>query len=1314
MCSVLRISVLAFILLLNLCPLPLRGQGKKGTIIPPPLQKESTRTFVPHWIQDTPIPATNQKQKMWRAPTCAECEFNDVVPNLPVYSFWIPVKPYTRINTAVIDAEYEENQTGDYFTESVRLVSPTNRGEWYPATPITAGDIVHRGAETLQEIKIYPVSIGDNGKQYRRLKRISYLLTPSPDPENPPQAFRNYAPNSVLKEGEWYKIAVKQDGVYKLDYNYLNSIGINPAGINPATIRIFGNGGGMIPQANATVRYDDLRENPIYVSSQGSAFGQNDYILFYGQSPHVWDYNSTQDKFFHKQNLYSDTAFYFLNFGQQAGLRIQNAATPPSPTIIASETYNYAFYEQEKVNFGKSGRYWVGELFSGITERTFSFPIQDILPGSEIKLTVRAAARSDVNTYFNVSTYANTDKIVGLDANLNSSTPNYYSVNQGTFVLSASAVQGDSLSLKLTYNKNNSGTSEGYLEWIEVEYVQALDMKNLPIRYFTMKEVTGINQAVSFSFVNTPTSTKVWDITDPVTPQNITLSYSGSSAAMAVVADTTRRFVAFSSGVKTPISARKIQNQNLHALGLADYIMITPPEFQTEAERLAEFHRSNLGHSVHIVNPANIYNEFSGGKLDVTGIRDFLKMFHDRSSGAYPKYVLLFGDGSYDYKNIKNTGRNFIPTYQSRNYTAQTASYTSDDYYVFLSDDEGFFGEQSYLEGDTKVDKGQLDAGIGRFPVETIEEAKGIVDKTIAYAENKHLGKWKNKVVLIADYKENEEFHMSQADSHAAIIAASNPCINLDKIYFDNYTASISGSTMSFPGARQEILQKFDEGALFLNWTGHGSETAWSNSFTIQNNDILNIENTGRTPAVITATCEFGRYDNPELRTGAELFALNPTGGAIAMFTTVRLVYADPNAELNRNIYREAFEYDSLNGRMPTIGEIMMRTKNRMYKNADAGNTNSRNFTLLGDPGLTLAYPKYDAVITEINGKPITITQSDTIPILKEVEIKGRIENNDGAMLSDFTGEMDATIFDKANRFITKQSQYAFNWQKNRIFNGKVSVKNGVFSFRFVVPIDVSYDDGFGKISLYFNNDVVDGAGCFTKLFISGTDTNAISDKVGPDVALYINDNQWISGGTTFPDPDLYAEVSDESGINITNTGIGHEITAELNGDKQNPILLNEYYTAQKDNYKEGTIRYKLRELVPGEYTLTIRIWDVANNSSESQTRFILTESAEMALTQLLNYPNPFSTHTEFFIGHNQIGKDLYAQIKIFSISGKLVKTLEADFYAEGNYFRGITWDGLDEYGDKIGRGTYVYQVTLREPETHKSVTKFEKLVLIR
>ncbi len=1264
--------------------------------------------FAPKWGGETSF---FQAGKKIIAPQFDGCFYDITLPNLPYTSFLVPVRPYTTKIGVITEVQYEENFRTTVFEETAyknRNELQKSRTGWYPESHILVGNVVKKGAEMLQEIRIYPMLVSTDGKQVKKALRLGYQLQDEATPENPPQVFRNYAAHSVLKDGDSYKMATTQEGMYRLDAAFFQSIGIDIGSINPAKIQIFGNGAGYVPQANVEDRYDDVHENPIFVSAQGNTFGQNDYVLFYGASPHNWVYNATNQVFQHRQNIYSDSNFYFLRIGQATGKRIE---TKPqgTATYTPSAAQNHNFHELEAVNNGQTGRFWVGEYFNNVLERTISLYVPNAKVGGTIKVSMQAATKAPVSAFFVFSTKNGTSyaltlgKIVG---------EQIYQLKSGTFTTTDAALDGDSLRIKVTFDKAGGSGSEGWLDWIEVNYEQNWNLGGHANAYFSLTEGVGTGNIADINLAGLDNSYQVWDITETANP--ISLPFSGINFSLD--AEANRRLVAFKGNFKTPLYARKIIPQDLHSLALADYLMIVNPAFLAEAERLAEFHRNTLNHSVHIVTPAEIYNEFSGGKQDVTGIRDFIKMFHDRSQGAYPKYVLLFGDGSYDCKGIQQPiEKNFIPTYQSRNFTSETGSYTSDDFYVWLSDDEGFLGEGSGLEGDIKVDAGSMDAAVGRFPVETIEEAKNVVDKVIKYATNSEsFGQWKNKVVLVGDYLEGEGItHMNQADGYTSLINASNPCFNIDKIYFDNYSAQITGSTTTFPGARADLLQKLDDGALILNWTGHGSEKGWSNSQILNNTDIQNTSNASRLPAIVTATCEFGRYDNPALRTGAEFFFIQPDAGAIAMFTTVRKVFSAPNETLNRAFYRHALKFDTLLGRYPTIGEIMQRTKNDLYAIGDLTNINSRNFTLYGDPGLSLAYPKLRATITHIDNKPLMMSQPDTIQSLAEVEIKGRIEDTNGTFLPNYNGEMEATIYDKANLFITKQVQYKFYWQKNRLFNGKVSVKNGLFSCKFVVPIDVSYEDGFGKISLYFHNDEIDGAGCFGKLAFSGTSTGN-HDKIGPDVSLYINDENWIDGGTTFPKPDLYAVVSDESGINITSTGIGHEITAFLNGDATKPIVLNEYYAAKKDNYKEGTVRYNLRDLTVGEYTAKIRVWDAANNSSEAQTRFIIAENTNMALTQIFNYPNPFSSNTTFCIGHNQVGKELYAQVKIYTIAGHLVKTLETDFYGEGNYNRDMKWDGLDEYGDKIGRGTYVYQVTLRDKADGKSVSAFQKLVILR
>lgn len=1302
------------------CPNASLAQAKhKSTVHPSPLTQAQTRIFQPKWEKNTTIEIWDEKEKKvksYPAPTFVDCSYDNDIPNLPYQSYWIPIKANYELAVEVQQVEYSEKTDASPFLTSVsdfKTRITDSKGEFYPSSPIITGKILHRGADILQELKVYPLRVSKDGRQVQQATSIAYRISPVITQDNPSQVFRNYAPNSVLKDGDWYKVAVIQEGIYRLDNAFFAANGIN---VNDASkIQVFGNGGGMLPQANAVERYDDLEENPIYVSSN-SNFGPNDYVLFYGESPHNWKYNKAQNKIEHRLNLYSDTNFYFIHVGTNNGKRIADAAQL-TPTYNVSQTSNYLSYELEKTNYGNSGRYWVGESFSLSTEKTYNFPVPDAIASGTTRVSISVATRSDVTTSFKI--VPNDDlgsmRQVSLSGNLGGSDhPPYYGISSSNFTLANSLLAGGNLSLKLIYDKGASNSSEGYLDWIEVEYMQGTDLINRENAFFTIKDGIGAGNIAHLSFANANNSYQIWDVTTPAQPIRIPSTLNGTNLECNVAADSLRRLMVFRGGYLSPVKTAKIANQNLHALSVADYIIITYPDFMEDANRLADFHRNSLGHSVHVTTPQLIYNEFGSGRQDVSAIRDFLKMFHDRSQGEYPKYVALFGDGSYDYKNTEGLGGNYMPTYQSRNYLYQESSHTSDDFFVLLSDEDGFMGEASGIDGDTKKDAFQMDAAIGRFPANNKAESKAMVDKVIGYAQgNDNFGQWKNKVVLVGDYKDKTEgsIHMSQADGHATIIAAENPCMNIEKIYFDNYPAVVTGSGMTFPDAHLDLVQKFDEGSLILNWTGHGSEVAWSNSYVLRNNDINNINNGGRMPVVVTATCEFGRYDNPQLKTGAELFALKEMSGAIAILTTVRLVYVGPNRTLNDQFYKEVFRYDTLNHRMPTIGEVMQQMKNYMYKSTE--NLNSRNFTLFGDPGLTIAYPKLEAVISEINGKPVVAGQIDTIPTLSEVVLKGRVEDDNGIFMANFNGDMEVTVYDKPSRFVTKIVAYPFNWQKNRLFNGKVSVKNGTFTIKFVVPIDVSYEDGLGKVSLYFYDGNTDGAGCFERLAIKGSGAG-INDKVGPDLALYINDENWISGGTTFPDPDIYAIVSDASGINISGAGIGHEITAVMNGDAAKPIVLNEYYTAKKDKYTEGTVRYKLRELNPGEYTLKMKVWDVANNSSEAQTRFILANDAEIALTQVLNYPNPFSSHTEFIIGHNQVGKNLRAQVKIFTISGLLVKSLDANFYGEGNYFRGMDWDGLDEYGNVIGRGTYIYQVTLKDLDSGKQVNKFEKLVMLR
>ncbi|MEL6594088.1 MAG: type IX secretion system sortase PorU, partial [Bacteroidota bacterium] len=539
----------------------------------------------------------------------------------------------------------------------------------------------------------------------------------------------------------------------------------------------------------------------------------------------------------------------------------------------------------------------------------------------------------------------------------------FYKTQRTTFTVDPSLVgSDDSLRIRVQFDKRGSIRSEGWLDWYELEYDRALNLQNKNQKVYSLVEQIGAGEVADLSFSGANANYKLWDITDPVAVQAIPYTLAGASLNAKLPTEEPTRVLAFQNATLVPVSVQSIPNQDLHGIPLVDYIIITYPGFEAQAQRLAQFHEEHYGRSTAVVTPQEIYEEFSSGKPDITALRNFIRMFYRRSGGVSPGFVCLFGDGTYNQKKINVLSEvgeiNFVPTYQSCNSWDPTDSYVSDDFFVLLEDNEGNWGEGCGRDGDGTIEVNTIDVPIGRIPVITEEEATQMVDKIIRYATNpsgEGFGSWRNRVLLIADHKEGEgSTHVRQADSYSAPIQSADPCINIDKIYMDNYPLEITAGKSRFPEGRAALLAALDQGSLIVNYTGHGGEFAWSNSRIFENSDIGNLQNQDRLPVVITATCEFGRYDNPDLRSGAELMLLAPESGAIGLFTTVRLVYSSPNETLNRNLYKHILTFDSTKNRMPTLGEVMMRTKNATFKSGSFSNLNSRNFTLMGDPGLIL------------------------------------------------------------------------------------------------------------------------------------------------------------------------------------------------------------------------------------------------------------------------------------------------------------------------------------------------------------------------
>lgn len=1102
--------------------------------------------------------------------------------------------------------------------------------------------------------------------------------------------------NSVLASGDWYKIAVTKDGVFKLDYSFLKNLGLDVDNINPQTIKIYGNGGKMLPEVNSQYRHDDLKQNSIHIEGENDGvFNSTDYILFFGQSPHSKTLNTSTNLFNHQLNRYCDTSYYFITTSStnESPKRISTSANSLLPNKVVNTFSEYQYYEKDNLNLIKSGQDWYGEMFDVKTEYDFVFNVSNIDMSSPVNVNVSGAGRSGVASAFNVISGGS-----GVAINFNTITLSCYSCQyanngSGTFSFIPSS---DLINVKVNYNKPSS-SSVAWLDKIELNARRNLSMVGNQLFFRDVNSV-GTGNISQFNISNAANVIKIWDITDPLNVKGQQF-VQGNSISFVANTDTLREFVALTNSYETQVYPfGKIDNQNLHGLSQQDYVIVSHPDFLVQAEQIADFHRQE-GMNVVVVTPTQVYHEFSSGSQDPVAIRSFMKMFYDRATVAseLPKHLLLFGDGSYDNKNRISGNTNFIPTYQSTNSLGIIGSLVTDDYFGLLDDNEGKWSAGVEL----------VDIGIGRFPVKNKTEADNVTNKVLNYYNPSTMRDWRNEITFIGDDEDSNE-HMRQSDFLAGMIESSNPEYNPYKIFFDAFKQESTPGGTRYPDVNKEIIKAFEEGSLILNYTGHGGETGWAHERVLTVGDINNLQKTSNLPLVVTATCEFSRFDDPKRTSAGELVLTNKTGG-IALFTTVRLVFSSPNFALNQDLFRKVFT--EVNGEKKTIGEIFME-----IKNLNASNSNNRNFTLLGDPALTLVYPKHDVKTTALNGASIT-TVLDTIKALQKVTIEGYVQDKNGVKLTSYNGTIYPTVFDKSKTITTLKNDggqpYVFDSQISKLFKGKASVTNGDFSFSFVVPKDIAYNFGKGKLSYYAENQVEDANGYFTEFYIGGTSDNYAADNDGPDVELYMNDKSFVFGGLTDENPSLLAYVSDLNGINMVGNGIGHDIVAVLDDKTDDAFILNNYYEADLNSYQKGVIRFPFTDLEEGRHKLTLKVWDVYNNSKEVTTEFNVVKAKDVVLSRVYNYPNPFTTHTEFWFEHNQANKPMYVQVQIFTVSGKLVKTLEQNIFSEGFRSTSITWDGLDDYGDRLARGVYVYHLKVRA-ENMSLADKYEKLVILR
>ena len=860
-----------------------------------------------------------------------------------------------------------------------------------------------------------------------------------------------------------------------------------------------------------------------------------------------------------------------------------------------------------------------------------------------------------------------------------------------------------------------------------------------PILIFTMNGKLPPGQ-VTFRLNGFSTSPDIMDVTDPSAPSLLQYSTSGNNIDVNYFQNSGRTIIA-QSVFPTPGPGERIVNQNLTGIiNYPDYIVVTSEDLKNEALELANY-RDQQGLSPLLVTQSEIFNEFSGGTKDPTAIRDYVKFLWERAISAgetEPQYLLLFGDTTYDTKDIiENALTNHVLTYQSQQSTVRATgsgggTFGTDDFFGYLDDNEGDIGsgntENSFL----------MDIGIGRITAQTSTEASNFIDKIKRYEAQTNAGEWQNLFTFAADddfpdQNRNRDIHTINADVSAEMMALNEPGIRLNKIYEFSYPAEITGAGRQIPEATEDFLRAVNNGTLVLNYSGHGNEQTLSDEELFLSEYITGFTNTDKLCVLVTATCQFGRYDDTSDQSGAERFVSANNGGGIASFTTTRVVYTNSSVSSNNNFGLNLALSQRMSERKPDgtpkrLGDIMRETKNSIVGSGTSrvgSSTNNKKFVLLGDPATIFKLPSQKAVVTAINGIDV-LNQDTTVTLraLDQVTLSGIIQTSSGQIDNSYTGELVLSIFDARRKVSLPEREWncvlngdcTYNVETDLLFKGKVSVQHGVFDQTFIVPKDISTSSENGRVVLYAKGSNQYAGGAYTDLAFEGVNPEAVNDGTGPSMNIYLNDEKFVNGNLVSDSPKLIVELQDNSGINTTGTGVGHEIIATIDTKPIQTFILNEFYEGNLNDFSGGRIEYPLDQLPEGSYTLKVRAWDVHNNPNEKEIFFEVAPKSELSVRNIYNYPNPMNSRTQFTFEHNQPGNPLDVSIKIYTLSGKPVQHIKQESLITSNSYANISWNGRDRDNDRLGNGTYIYvlRVAAETPEGKQSIEKIEKLVIIR
>ncbi len=1079
---------------------------------------------------------------------------------------------------------------------------------------------------------------------------------------------RSYVDQSVLIEGDWYKLSIDTTGIYKIDYSDIQAMGYDPQSLELDKIGLFGNGGRMLPEALAMPREDDLLEVAIeIVGGEDGIFDEGDYVLFYGEGPDVATYHKN-GYYTYENNYYSTKSYYYFTPNQGNIKRIENAVlNSNAPTDTVTSFTSMLHYEKDVVNIIHSGRRWYGEQLELDEKESFGFKLQDPVLNTDFKISYAAATKifSNGKVAFDLNGELKESNIIFFKPDL--FTAAYHHTKSYIYPLTSSELNFD------FYCIPNNTSSRIYFDFLTLNYQRYLKFST---GFMTFVD-TAYQGAKDVLFkIQSPENVKIWNITDKEDIENILFEENNGNLQFVSEVDDLEQFVILEKGFnfQHPSLESEVENQSIHSSSTAQMIIVSPVAYLEQAQRLADLHYAEDGFTSLVFSDEMVYNEFSSGKPSPVAIRNMMKFFY-QSFDDYPKFLTLFADGSYDNKGIYGEIPNQIPVYETLKSLSRTNSLAIEDFFAILDNAEG--------EGAMGI----MDIAVGRFCVSNLTQATEMVDKVEKYMQDTdQIGEWQRKFCFIADDGEGDLF-LAQCDTLASRLERLNPKVETVKLYFDVYQQLETPIGERYPDVQEKIHDVIDEGALIIDYIGHGSEIGWANERVLTIGDI-NGWNNDKYPLLITATCEFSRFDGTDEVSGGELAYLNPHGGAIAMITTYRLAWAGANHTMNKKFFQNIFNIEE--GKYPRLGTVYLEAKN-------LGSLSRKNMGIFGDPAINLKIPSYtvDSIYFVAQNKV------DTLQSLMKIPIKANVYDILENPIDNFQGTAKVQLYDKERLIETVGNDdpsrtTTFLAQDILLWETEVEVVNGVVETDLFVPLDMYQDYGTGLVRIFAKDEKKSAMGAFREFILGGTDENAEVDNIPPEVSLFINNNEFHNGDTIQEAATLLADLSDEHGINISQQGLGHQMRIFVDENSQAQYL-SDFYHADINTMCCGNVVYDLGELEEGEHTILFEVWDNYNNKATAEVSFYLSKEKEKILNRIYIAPNPLKTYTNFYFANTSDFELFDVQLFVYDLKGKERYSYRSDVFTLTGDFMFHTWNGRDTEGHKLSSGMYLYYVLIRD-----------------